>query len=238
LDAAAVEGALTLIPTLTGYVRPDKPDERDNKFRVPRSLVRAGLERTSNYWIPGPNLDQKDKPHCVEYSGRGALACNPVKQVPPDPLGSIYAWCQRNDEWVGESYDGTSVHALMKWLKANGYISSYDWATSWQDVHAHLMLRGPVIAGTTWTWDMFTPDKWGYIRPTGGVAGGHAWYGRGGNINRKDPYKGAMGAARKRGSWGRNWGERGEAWITYPDIQILIDDYGEVALPIEIKRIF
>jgi hypothetical protein len=223
-----------MIPTLTGYVRPDKPDERDHP--VPRSTLIAAKEVRNRYWIPGPILDQGGTSQCVAYSGVAALTCNPIKNKPHTTEEAIYNWCRRNDQWVGEDYDGTSVHALMKWLKLNGYVSSYRWAKTVQEVHAHLMVAGPAIFGTTWHWDMFTPDREGYLHLSGGEAGGHAWLARGGNIDRVHKLTGHVGALRKRGSWGRGWGQNGEAWISYPNIQRLIDDYGEVALPIEVKR--
>lgn len=210
-------------------------DERDHK---PKKSLLEAAGRDYNYWIPGPILDQGPTSQCVEYSTRAFLSCNPVKNDHTrHPFGQPYAWMQRNDEWPGEAYEGTSVHAAMKWLKANGYIESYEWAQTVEQLYAHLMARGPAVIGSDWTLDMFTPDRWGYIRPTGRSVGGHAYLLRGGNRRRVDPFTGRLGAFRKRGSWGGGWGERGEAWISFDDMQRLMDDpWVEVALPVE-KRV-
>lgn len=211
-------------------------DPRDYPVSIsPRKMAAVPDYR---YWIPGAVLDQGDTPQCVEYSGRTTLLCSPVKQNPPDPFGSIYNWCQNNDEWPGTDYEGTSVRALMKWLKANGYISSYEWATNVDQMHAHIATRGPAVVGTDWWLDMFMPDRHGYIRPGNYVVGGHAYCIRGSNRRRVDPgIRKPVGAFRKRGTWGVNWADHGEAWISFPDMQRLIDADGEIALPVEIKRI-
>jgi|SRR5215207_7449364 len=206
-------------------------------WRPPAKLLTAARKLDYHYWPAGDLQDQGDTPHCVEYSGRGLLEASPIRnQAEPIPRGSIYSWCQRNDEWEGESYEGTSVHALMKWLKANRYVSSYEWAKSIDEVHAHLMTRGPVVAGTTWTSDMSYVDEFGYARFTGTNYGGHAYMIRGGNRLAVDPVTRTKGKRKIRNSWGIKYGEAGEAWITDDDIQKLIEDYGEMALPIEVKK--
>jgi hypothetical protein len=223
----------------TGYRRPDKPDERD--FRPKASLLRAAEGRTYRYWIAGPLWDQGNTPHCVEYSTRGLLGCSPVRQdAKYMPRGAIYNWCQDNDEWPGKDYEGTSVHAAMKWLKAHGYVSSYEWARTVEQVHAHHMLRGPSVWGTTWYEAMSYVDDFGYARIGGQNWGGHAYLIRGGNSLKKDPETRRLGAFKIRNSWGPTYGKQGvygEAWLPFTDAQNLIDDYGEVALPVELKRL-
>jgi C1A family cysteine protease len=78
-------------------------------------------------------------------------------------------------------------------------------------------------------------DEFGYARFTGTNYGGHAYLIRGGNRLARDPVTRTLGKGKLRNSWGDVYGEGGEAWITYKDIQALIDDYGEMALPIELK---
>ena len=160
---------------------------------------------------------------------------SPVRQGAGASTQDIYDWCQKNDEWDGEDYEGTSVHALMRFLQKNGFVESYEWATSVEELHAHLILRGPAVVGTSWYLDMFTPDREGFIRPTGSNAGGHAWLIRGSNANRTDPFTGKRGAFKMRNSWGRNWSKGGEAWVSFADMASLIEDDGEIALPIERK---
>jgi hypothetical protein len=39
----------------------------------------------------------------------------------------------------------------------------------------HVLTTGPMVMGTNWYMDMFTPDRWGYVTPGGDNAGGHSW---------------------------------------------------------------
>jgi hypothetical protein len=199
-------------------------------------LLSAARNLDYRYWTAGDLQDQGNTPHCVEYAGRGLLEGSPERnQTEHIPRGSIYAWCQDNDEWPGNAYEGTSVHAIMKWLKDKGYVKSYEWAETVSELHAHLMTRGMAIAGTVWTRNMSYVDEFGFARFSGTNYGGHAYLIRGGNRLALDPVTRKPGKAKIRNNWGLDYGEAGEAWVTYADLQNLIDDYGEVALPIELK---
>lgn len=222
----------------TGYRHdPRAQDKRDANYPVKPALMRAAQPVIYKYWTGGPLLDQGSKPHCVEFGGRGFLSGSPIRQDHSKiPQKSIYDWCQEHDEWAGTDYDGTSVHALMKWLKENGYISSYEWAKTVEELHAHITMRGVAVVGTTWTQDMSYVDEFNFARFTGANWGGHCHIIKGSNRTKKDPVTGKLGVFKNRNSWGLSYADKGEALITWADMQNLIDDYGEIALPIEIKR--
>lgn len=210
-------------------------DPRDHL--VPKKLTQLAAERTFRHWPGAPEvLDQGGTSQCVAYSTKQFLMASPIRQGANLVEEQIYDWCQNNDEWLGNAYDGTSVRAAMKWLKANGFIASYEWATNVEQLYAHVLLRGPAIVGTDWTVDMFTPDRWDFIRPTGESMGGHAWLIRGANRRKKHPLRRTVGAFRMRNSWGRGWSDTGEAWVSAADMAKLIENHGEIALPVEIKR--
>jgi C1A family cysteine protease len=38
-------------------------------------------------------------------------------------------------------------------------------------------------------------------------------------------------------SWGKGWGQKGRAWITFNDLEALIEDYGEACVATEIKKV-
>lgn len=82
---------------------------------------------------------------------------------------------------------------------------------------------------------MFMPhDKTGYIAPTGPDEGGHAWLIIGANRNRGNPDR-TKGAIRMINSWGDSWGsQRGRAWITFRDLDKLIQDDGEACVASEV----
>jgi hypothetical protein len=206
--------------------------------RVPPGLLYAASRVDYRYWAPGDLQDQGPVPHCVEYATRSMIEGSPIRlQAEGIARGSIYDWCQRNDEWAGTNYDGTSVHAAMKWALAHGYISSYKWAKSVEEAHAWLMTNGIIVAGTTWWEHMSYVDEFGYARIGGANYGGHAYVIRGGNRLARDPrYPEVKGKRKLRNNWGLEYGEGGEAWINDRDFAALIEDYGEIALPVEVKR--
>jgi C1A family cysteine protease len=148
----------------------------------------------------------------------------------------IYKACLEVDEWPGEDMEnGTSVRALFKVLQRNNLVSEYRWGFDTLTVVNHVLTTGPVVMGTTWTMDMFMPDRWGYITPTGEAAGGHAWLIVGAVRDKLNP-DGTLGAVRMINSWGRNWGTQGgRAWVTFRDLGMLIEDYGEACVATEVR---
>jgi C1A family cysteine protease len=222
---------------LTGLGRRVSIDPRDRDHLLPRAaLARAADGITARYWFtPGEAYDQGATSECVAYSTCRFLVTYPIVNKPIE-FTPFYKRCQQVDEWPGEDYDGTSVRAAFKILQADGLCTSYKWAFDVETVVNHVLSTGPVVMGTTWFLDMFTPDRHGYITPTGYPVGGHAWTIVGASRTRKNP-DGSVGAVRMINSWGPNWGEKGRAWITFRDLQTLIDDYGEACVAQEIKRV-
>ena len=213
------------------------PDKRDRKFEIPQVIVREARDVPSRYWIPGKLQDQGATSQCVAFSTVGLLLASPHRQNPHISARGIYDWCQQNDEWPGTNYEGTSTRAGMRWLVENGYCSRYEWGRSSDQMMAHIAARGPCLAGTDWTVDMFEVDEAGYVRATGWPVGGHQYLVIGGSRVRRDPVTGAKGAFRIRNSWG-SWGDKGngQAWITFDDMDQLLSQQGDCAMPVEIKR--
>jgi hypothetical protein len=211
-------------------------DERDLRFRMsaPKTDV------TRRFWIsPGDVWDQGQTSQCVAYSTNRYLITYPVVNKPILPHEGFYEACQDVDEWPGSDYDGTSVRAAFKVLKARGQVTSYGWADEAEMVIRHVLSIGPVVMGTDWTDDMVEPDSEGYISPTGQNIGGHAWLLVGADRNRVHKKTGARGAIRKLGSWGSGWAQKGRAWMTFDDLQKLIKGLsrwpGEACTATEIK---
>lgn len=206
-------------------------DPRDRLFQL-RAVTTARRNRT---WYSLGVLDQGGTSQCVAYSGVKYLTSAPVIQASPMAPGQLYHECQLIDEWDGESYDGTSVRALFKVLKSIGLIAEYRWAFDVATVVDHLLEKGPVVVGTVWTMDMFTPDRWGYIWPAGEATGGHAYLLIGANRDRRNP-DGSRGAVRLINSWGENWGsQRGRAWMTIAALDQLIRNDGEACVANEVR---
>lgn len=211
------------------------PDERDKRFSIKSKLPLRESKKTYKYWWPnGWWGDQGYTAQCVAYSWGHWLNAGPITQN--SKLGGeytinpahVYTEAQRIDRWPGENYDGTSVRAGAKVLQREGYIAEYSWAWDINTVIQALLEKGPLVVGTEWKYDMFFPNENGIITATGDSAGGHAYLLDGINVNKQ--------LIRIKNSWGRNWGNKGFAYISFDDMDKLIKNYGEACLATEILK--
>jgi hypothetical protein len=208
-----------------GLGRIAAPDDRDLAHLMRAALPIAVPKPATMHWPGATILDQGPYPHCVGY------ACKQWKQIAPVTnkgglsATQIYFRAQDIDEWPGNNYAGTSVRAGFKALQEEGIVEEYVWAQSVQDITDWLLLKGPVIVGTNWYSDMFIPNLKGYVQPTGGQVGGHAYLLAG--------YNSKTRAIRIVNSWGRGWGQQGRAWIHENDMANLLADHGEAVGALE-----
>jgi hypothetical protein len=214
-----------------GLGRRPAVDPADQRFLM-RTLIPRVSVRDRRYWYQnGWWGNQGSEPECVAYAWTHWLEDGPLTQPGPAPLrdpGLLYDEAQREDEWPGEGYDGTSVRAGAKVLQRLGYVLSYHWAWDLQTALDGLFEAGPVVMGTNWYRSMFEPDEEGYIRElTGGIVGGHAWLINGGSRSR--------GIVRCKNSWGRDWGRGGTFWLPFELLERLIAEDGEAALAMEAR---
>lgn len=207
-------------------------DERDRQYPAVRLLAAAAEPAPpARYWWPGGWWgDQGRTSQCVAYSWSHWLRAGPNTQRrhQPDPA-ALYRRAQQVDEWPGEepAYEGTSVRAGAKILQADGYVASYWWAATADEVARAVLTVGPVVVGTLWFSAMFRPspgDGW-RLRPAGSVAGGHAYLLDGYNANTQ--------LFRVKNSWGRGWGRGGFAALHAADLDALLAQDGEACLAVE-----
>ena len=222
------------ISALAGIGRLLQKDDRNNDYLLPKLVVPKEIRH--RFWSGGTVLDQKDTPQCVGYAGWGWLAGGPVINHPPFTPTELYHWAQDNDEWPGTNYDGSSTLGLMKALKSKGYINEYRWAKDVEVLIAWILMKGPVLVGTNWYMDFFTPTApGGFLFPNHSeVVGGHEWRIVGADLDKVCP-DGTRGALRMINSWGPAWGDHGRAWITFPVMQRLLNEDGEAVTCEEIK---
>lgn len=209
-------------------------DIRDHSYLAkPR---RAAANVRSRYYYVGKPEDQGQTPQCVGYSTHKFLTAGPVRNVKGIPTPTeIYAAAQTRDEWPGEDYEGTSVRGAFKYLSEVGYIGEYNWAFDLETCVNWLLTVGPMVVGTIWLADMFDPDAKGFLRVSGDNVGGHAWPLIGCNRDRKCP-DGSKGAFRMMNSWGAEWGQKGQAWVSFVDFEKLLREDGEAACAREILK--
>jgi len=140
-------------------------------------------------------------------------------------LPAFYTECQRNDEWPGEDYDGTSVRASGRVLTQLGLVDAYHWAFNLTDVIDAVLSTGPVVMGTDWYTGMFEPDSMGMVEGTGIVVGGHAYLLYGVNTLSR--------IATCRNSWGLDYGLSGTFRMSFDLLEELILSNGEAMLATE-----
>lgn len=220
------------VSALAGMGRLVQRDKRNLSYPLPVMATPPGVRK--RMWYGGSVYDQGDSPQCVGYAGFGWLTGGPVVNHPLFKPADLYHWAQEEDEWPGQDYDGTSTLGLMKALKKKGYIDTYRWATDADTLVAWLLTKGPVLVGTNWFKDMFTPDKDHFILPTGDDSGGHEWRVVGADLDKKCP-DGTHGAVRMINSWGHGWGDLGRAWVSIKDFDFLVKHDGEAVTVDEIK---
>ncbi len=208
------------------------PDERDEKYLLRQLSGTPSLASLPEYryhyspWC----LDQGNQPQCVGFSTKTMLLNGPVQQKNPNPTPEdLYFYAQRNDEWPGEDYGGTSVRAGMKAAAYYGKLKEYRWAFSLDDAVRWLLTNGPLVVGFSWFSNMSEPhqgkDGRSWIEPSGDLQGGHAFSING--VNR------AQRKVRIENNWGRSYGDNGFAWMSFDSLEYLIGEDGETACAIE-----
>lgn len=171
-------------------------------------------------------LDQGDTNHCVGFAMANFGINLPVMDDYTNDDGhDFYYMCKVFDaDPKGEN--GTSIRSAAKVLKNVGIIDSFAFAASTDEISWWILNKGPVIVGTTWTLDMFTPDGGNIIHPTGEVVGGHGYL-----LNeKKDNYYGIQN------SWDEVWGIDGKAYISIDDFGILFRHGGEAIASVELPE--
>jgi hypothetical protein len=185
-------------------------------------LAEAGQEH--RYYLHGPVIDQGQTNSCVGQTSKQWMQTAPRRTMVGPSGWQIYQRCLQVDNIPGEGDTGTTLQAMLKVLQEQGRVSSYLWAESASDIKNWILLRGPVIVGTTLTTNM-RDLKNGYMVPTGNPIGGHAYLIIG--------YSKSRDAFLMVNSWGMSWGFQGKAWIRFGDMDTLLRGQGEAVGIIE-----
>lgn len=204
-----------------------------------RAFMPSFSLRPYRYYKTGPSLpmNQGSTGTCVAHAWRGFLMAAPMMtRDAPDPY-EMYRKIILLDEWTDNDHEataqnisalqsGTSVRAGVKLLQDSGHIESYVWAASAEDCARWILTRSTVVMGTDWTSGLDHPDpRTGRVQVTGPVLGGHAWLLTG--------YNRLTGLFRAMNSWGPTWGLKGQFYISYDDLDLLIRREGEACAAVE-----
>lgn len=205
-----------------------------SRYRLNSLRVEANLPERKAWYCPW-NLDQDGLPQCVSYAAELLTRAGPVTNKFPWTNQEFYDLCQNADEWPGTNYDGTSVRAAGTVLKEKGILSSFEWAFDHSTALKHGLVSGPMDFGTDWYEGMMEVDEFGFVRVEGRSVGGHSYLCPLVDRTKLDPRTKKYGAWRIAQTWSRDWGQKGRAWITFADMEKLIEDYGEALLGNEVK---
>jgi hypothetical protein len=202
-----------------------------------RGILGATQKLKPKTWEIGAIIDQGREGACVGFGLTAELAARPyaVTGCGQDTARPLYYEIQRRDEYPGGEYPGaqprmagTSVEAGIKLLLEAGHYTEYRWAQTEQDIALAIGYKGPVVLGIDWYESMYRPDRSGYIRPTGRIAGGHCILAYGIDIDR--------GAYLLQNSWGADWGMDGTCYLTREDMARLLAARGEACLPVRSRK--
>lgn len=209
------------------------PDSR--KFPVVAGL--STKKPRSYTWRCPVVLDQGNEGSCVGHGIAHELLARPVQADPQKvnhkyAVEKIYWGAQRIDKWLGGSYpgafpkyEGTSVLYGLKVAQKLGWFDGYEWSFGLDELILGLGYKGPAVLGVEWQDVMCYPDKKGFVWPSkGDKAGGHCILCKGVNITNK--------TFTLHNSWGSDWGIGGSCFITFAEMQLLLDNDGEAAFPI------
>ncbi len=126
----------------------------------------------------------------------------------------------------GGGQQGATVRSGVLALKARSRLNAYARSVTIADAAQWVLAKGPIIMGTDWQNDMFTPDANGFVKPTGGYAGGHCYLFKG--------YDSGSKVLTFLNSWGPDWGVLGEFKMHQADAETLFQSQGEAWASLEL----
>lgn len=177
-----------------------------------------------------PVLDQGQVGSCTGNAGIGSINTEPcvISSFPvfsPDEAGALKLYS------AAEALDGSGTYppidvgssglSIAKVLLKAGAISAYQHTFTLNDALKALM-QYPIITGTNWYSNMFTPDADGRVHPTGTLEGGHEY-----EAFKVDT---DLGRIWFYNSWGTTWGVNGTFYMTWADYGNLLAKSGDVTV--------
>lgn len=176
-------------------------------------------------------LNQGQVGSCTGNAGVGVLATDPLFGALPatmaytlDEDGALRLYSAAEDIDGDGPYppndNGSSGLSIAKAVKNAALVSGYQHTFSTADALKALSVT-PVMIGSDWTQDMFTPDPDGRVHPSGTVRGGHEYVCREVDADRQVIWCD--------NSWG-NWGLDGRFYLTFADFDALLSRQGDVTV--------
>jgi hypothetical protein len=122
---------------------------------------------------------------------------------------------------------GLTSDASAQVMLKEGYIGEYRWARDVDEVVECIRVAGPGTLGSWWPEGMDDPDPLtGFVTYTGRKRGGHQYKVDGVNTRRR--------FFRMKNSWGRGWGRKGFAYLSFDTMRAILEDGGEFCIAREL----
>jgi hypothetical protein len=203
-------------------------DEKSRAFPIRQVVPKKPRSYT---WRCTKVLDQGNEGSCVGHGIAHELIARPVEVLTIDHTyarNTIYFGAQKVDEWPGGAYpgakpfyEGTSVLAGCKVAKSLGWMDSYLWSFSLNELILGVGYNGPAVIGVNWYDGMDEVDAKGFVHADGEIMGGHCILCN--CVNLKGQY------FKLHNSWGASWGSGGECKVSFADMTKLLKEDGEAA---------
>lgn len=200
---------------------PDRP-----RYQI-MSLL-GGLKPPRSYtWRCSKVLDQGREGACCGFGTAHELIARPAerKDIDNEAARKIYWSAQKKDPWPGGAYtgalpfyEGSTVEAAARAAVEAGYIDSFYWAATLDELILGVGYAGPAVIGVDWYEGMFETSRDGYISPIGQKQGGHCVAITGVNVARRE-FWGVN-------SWGTDWGIDGFFRIRWSHMEKLLAERG------------
>ena len=208
--------------------RPMISDHRD--YRLVDFLTIAMIKRAAQIdkmeWEVKRILDQGKTGHCVGYAFAGFGISLPVFDDWNNDMGEKIYYAAKIIDWEPNQEDGSNSRSGVQAFTQFSNLSNYAFATSIDDIIVWLLTTGPIVGGTNWYDDMFSPDSDGLVKIGGSIAGGHEWMISG--------YDKTTRRFLCTNSWGDSFGIGGQFYIGYDDYLRLFNEQGDAVTAVEV----
>lgn len=222
-------------------------DERSRQFAAVDKLTTNQQQPRFRSYSVNRWLDQGTEGACVGFAFAHELCSTPLRinkwrEINYDWAWDVYHEAQHIDPWPGcnlgrscpvapsrDVYEGTSMLAGLKIVQGRGFIDEYRWAFGEEDLALAVSHLGPAVIGVNWYEGMYSPNRHGYIEPTGRWVGGHAIVVNSINPRFQNP---DLQYYRLWNSWGASWGRNGWCYISRKDMARLLSEDGEAVIPL------
>lgn len=202
--------------------------EHDPRSKDFRAQLAPAWKSVTHYHYGQP-LDQGRLGSCTGNAMAQLLNTKPFQSktgkrlVESDAL-ELYKLATQLDDYDGTyppTDTGSSGLGVSKAAAQMGFITAYSHAFGLDQVLGALTIQ-PVIVGTNWYENMFTPVN-GLVAPGGAIAGGHEYLLLGLNVTSK--------TVTALNSWGSSWGTNGRFKMTWNTLLRLLTEDGDCTVP-------